>query len=133
MGTGTETDIQRLLDENVSWASDVGGALVVGGLETRRTFRDHAFVYDAETGTVLDLIGVLDGQSRALAIDGMNVGGWARAADDQAAVAFVYDYAAGTVRILAAAGDARATAISGSLVVGVDGGSAVVWDLESVD
>jgi hypothetical protein len=132
MNTGAETDIQQLLDENVSWASDVDGPLVVGGLETRRPFLEHAFVYDAEAGIVMDLGEVLGGQSRALAIDGTRIVGWV-GADGQATAAFVYDRANGTFRILPAAGDARATAINGNLVVGVEGGLAVVWDLQAIE
>lgn len=125
------TDIQGVLRQSVSWATDVDGDLVVGGLETNRTFEDHAFVYVVSTGEVTDLAETLGGQCRALAIDGTIVVGWVQIGAD-ATAAFAYDHADGTVRILPSLGSVRATGISGQLVVGVAGTTVVVWDLAAL-
>jgi hypothetical protein len=122
--TGDETRLHPLFGGPLSVVDDIDGTLVVGGIQTSKTWTNQAIVYDIATGDVINLSSELAGASRAFGADGSIVVGEAESG------AFVYDHRTGHVHVLPGGG--RASDVSGSLVAGEIGHTAVVWDIGSL-
>jgi uncharacterized membrane protein len=140
LATDTEVDLHDLLGGSNSWARDVDGDLVVGSVETPRTFVHRAFVFDFATGTATDLSPILGENSDAAGVDGALVVG---TVTDPAGRrrAFVHDLRTGVTTFLPGLPgpggepsmvDTAALGIEGRFVVGWSGSTVVAWDLSTV-
>jgi len=137
--TGLEIDLHGLLGGSNSWAHDVDGDLVVGAVETPRTWEHRAFVYDVVSGSVIDLAQALGGYGDAMGVDGALVVGTLR--EEDRGRAFVHDLDGGLTTFLPGLPQpgvdpsrisTGALAIEGRFVVGWSGKTIVAWDLSAL-
>ncbi len=137
--TGVEVDLHDILGGSNSWAHDVDGDLVVGAVETPRTWEHRAFVYDFASGSVIDLVSALGGYGDATGVDGALVVGTLR--EEDRGRAFVHDLDGGLTTFLPGLPQpgvdpsrisTGAFAIEGRYVVGWSGTTIVAWDLSTL-
>jgi hypothetical protein len=120
-------------------AAGTPGDLVVGAVETPRTWERRAFVYDFASGSVTDLAPALGGYGEANGVDGALVVGTLSEADRERA--FVHDLDTGVTTFLPALPQpgvdpsrtrTDALAIDGGFIVGRSGTTIVAWNLSAL-